>query len=773
MEPTQALEEMLTDIGAARHGDRVDVEAVDDGGSHIAADGSYIQVDCSFPEEGGLDLEPANQLRTVVDIHDHEDAHYRYSDLRSKERIAEEYRMTAPKMAGAVANILEDQYVNAERVRENPGRRRTRALTAKCVMASDDWSPPLGEVDGAGQYVEGLKQLAIGGYVKGFDDAPPKVRAFLRDVEADIDAVRVEDDPDARLDIAREVTEKILDSVQDQHNLDPDDLPDGHATGAVPKEAAEEMEDAAEDAGDQTGGGDLPDVEPEAIDWPESQPDEDATDDDGGDAAGGEQDPDADAAEGGGGAGGEQDDDVQPESEGETGGGCAGEDDEDGAGDPDADSSGESDAEDAEDDGAGAGSGDEQDADAENGAGGGGDGEDAPADDGDAPDAGGGDGDGDTDGDGDADDDAGSPGRGSGGDGQGPASGARQGDDDGMPDLSERDEDSVAEKFDVDPEEVERVSASDRARFTRYQRRLEEFDTDIERRRRERDERVEDTRAEAHADNLHNRARKAGVIEEVEERFMEYVTRDQPRAAVEGTRLDKRNTVRRVAGDVGQQALYQHHDPVETGDRTIGVALDISGSMSGDMKPAKIALAAVAKACETIGDTFTATAYTDHEDMYRHDGEPMGGAGPDADSLDLRLITGPEEDFRWEQLASVHAKDRTPTASGIKFTGAVMDECQTTKEELLVVITDGKANITIDGRDVDHTSDEPIEDCAAEAERQRENGRGVVGIGIGAADERLLEQTFGEGNWVCSSINTLADDLIEVYESQLDQGAVR
>jgi nitric oxide reductase activation protein len=204
--------------------------------------------------------------------------------------------------------------------------------------------------------------------------------------------------------------------------------------------------------------------------------------------------------------------------------------------------------------------------------------------------------------------------------------------------------------------------------------------------------------------------------------------------------VDVRNAIRRLAGDHAVDDVYERYETRQTGDRAVGVALDMSSSMSDVEREAKSALAAFATAVEAVGDEFVAAGYS---------------------SKSSRLITGPEERFRPHHLDAVQASGGTPTAAGVDDVLTLLSATRAS-EQLLFVVTDG-APTTMLQKDAFEESADEVE---AMVDRARERGVDVVGVGIGDVRHSLMAQMFGRESYTKTGISNLDDELTAAYRTQ-------
>jgi len=225
----------------------------------------------------------------------------------------------------------------------------------------------------------------------------------------------------------------------------------------------------------------------------------------------------------------------------------------------------------------------------------------------------------------------------------------------------------------------------------------------------------------------------------VEQEFRRLISTETRRRAESGSRVDVRAAIRRLAGDASVTEVYERVETDATGDRGVGVALDMSSSMRGSELQAKAAVAAFAKAVEAVGDQLVATGFS---------------------SRSARLITGPEERFQCWHLDTVQASGGTPTAAGVDDVLNLLSATHAS-EQLLIVVTDGKPTKMLNS---DQYSD-AVNEVAAMVDRARERGVDVIGVGIGEFSERSMAAMFGEGAFT-STVASLEDDLVAAYESQ-------
>jgi hypothetical protein len=698
MNESEPLRDMLANLARGYTGATFDIEfkpqpSIDPAGDRI----------CVWTTPGdvlGLDLDTADEYRIIRDSLNHECAHYRHSDLEAKERFAGEYENDYPHVAGTVLNILEDAYIDSQRLERHPGLRYAHAFFAESQLDDD---ADVSERDTADALVRALHQLGVGGRVVGITDADDTVREFAAWALPHVEAVREADTQAERLDIAARVHERLL-----------EDLPE--------RPDASVLEDIAElgdmlPAEHEIASSKAPEVDPDDVDAELPEMDAGLPADTDADAGSGDEgdnsdaDPDADAADGAG--------------------------DADDADDEDAD---------ADDDGAAAGNGDDgtdDEADTDTGT-------DTAAD----PD-----GDGDAAGDDDGD---GEPSTG----GTGEAEHGEDPDGDDLADVLDdlEDADAAGERPEwhglEDGDDYEEPSAADVQRAERAEARAaERNETKMGERRARRDDRLGEGvgRQDRTSDEIRDLLRETGLATDVRRAFERFASEDITVRRESGDRLNTEAAVRHVSGDYSETAVYEQDYTAATGGRTISVALDLSGSMrhggdlaGGAIVEAKVALGALHIAAEQLGDTLTVSGFW----------TPRGrGQTP--------LVTGPAESFEWEHLDAVthgSGSTTTPTAHGI-LDALELAEAGGGEDRIVIVLTDGipkTGHPSMDGVT-------PAEQAGHAARIARQDDTAVIGLGVGKAaeNEEKMRTMFGSDYVLCST-DTLTEELVAIYENQLD-----
>jgi hypothetical protein len=325
---------------------------------------------------------------------------------------------------------------------------------------------------------------------------------------------------------------------------------------------------------------------------------------------------------------------------------------------------------------------------------------------------------------------------------------------DELDDLDERGENPEWHDADDDYEEP---SESDKRRAERIQEDALVDDTPLGTRKKERDARIRD---KPHLDDIsipHDEVRDEveddGLADDIRRAFERFATEDITRNDTHGDALDMRAATRHKAGDYSEQRVYENTYTAASGGRTVAVTLDASSSMSGErMREAKKALAALAEATDAIGDKFLATGYT----------TPRGSTV----GLNAPLITAPNETFDYEHLDAVGCEGMTPTPPAIADIADLLRDARG-KELVLICISDGIPNRALDGSKV--SKDEAREQTRSKVEELRNEDIRVIGMNIaGEGKEPSFAHMFGENGYITTDSETLVDDLVGVYEEQLD-----
>lgn len=717
MKQTKALRrtlEDMTEVYMDRLGAEVDVYDRDvpeveftSDTPHAAEDGSYVAVAPNVKEVYGKSVEGPNELRIVVDTLNHEVAHIKYSDLTGKKEFSEEYPQ-CPTLAGLVLNVLEDQYIDWQRLKAFRGLRRSHSFKVDKIMANGHRRPPLTNLSDSEALGEGFLQMAFSGYVKGYSDASDEVREAIAKCRPLVDEVRNCHDEGEREEIAHAVMDILLEAMPDPDEAEEyaDEGEGDMPTDEAPDLTDEEIEDLLEDMDpedlEQDGDGQTIEI-PDSVDVPEWLEDE------------------MDEQEG---AGGEQGDEGEEQDEpgDESGEGGDGGDDPQGEEPEDGDAGGQPAGEETE------GSSQEQ---------------------GGSPGSDGGEHESDADHE-DADTTAG---------------GASQDLDDVMDELDKREREREAgEHWNAGDSDYEQADEDMQQRYDTIRRQTQQEQTELGQQKRRREEKLEQGRdasdymVEDSPEQIRERLRNDGLAEEIVEAFKQFKTNDRWVPKRQGERLNTRNAVRRLSGDYTEDKVYEEKRKAEVGDRCVGVALDLSGSMSDmydNLTEVKMALGALHLATKTIGDDLLATGFkTLKEHPSKESTEPV-----------LDLVTGPSEGFQWEHLDGARAGYYTPTPDGVMYTLSLLKKSHR-REKVMLVVTDGKANIPLGGSHQTDSS-QGREDAARAVSTARQEGVKVIGLAVGSGvGEEYMQEVFGN-SWAHAEMDDLADRLVDIYREQM------
>lgn len=337
-----------------------------------------------------------------------------------------------------------------------------------------------------------------------------------------------------------------------------------------------------------------------------------------------------------------------------------------------------------------------------------------------------------------------------------PGNGSEQQPDDEAGDMFAHSERDGGDWWEVrDGDDYHEPSASDKMRADSYEQLDRKSGSDIEQERAKRDKNMMETESWRgfNGTRVRKQAEKSGVVASIQDSFRSIKNRDQWVSAPRGDRLHYRNAVRRLSGDHTVDDLYEFKQESVVGNRSVMVALDMSGSMSKGKSElhAKVALAGLAAACEEIDDTFGALAFHGEQGRSR--------------AVHLKPITMPGEEFEYDHLDAVTPDGSTPTASGIEEAERYFDFVSEA-QRIMFVITDGIASITRTGG---YGRAAGVEDARKTVEHARQSGIAVIGIGLGTKlDEEDMADTFGaDGYVVVRDTATLADELVALYQNHL------
>lgn len=268
-------------------------------------------------------------------------------------------------------------------------------------------------------------------------------------------------------------------------------------------------------------------------------------------------------------------------------------------------------------------------------------------------------------------------------------------------------------------------------------------DSELHARRRSRDKRLHSAAPSNDIEEIRSAVADRGLVDEVQKLLEMYPPEERRTMRAEtGYRLDIRTAARTDVGRLGRRdELFHQKQRTETGNRCIGVAIDLSGSM--DIFEAKVALAALGDVTQLFRDSFTAVGFR---------------------SDSTQLVTGPTEPFDFDHVDAIFQGGNTPLADGIREIRQLV-KAGREDDQLVFVVTDGGANVPLSGS---HGT-KAVEDAAAQIERTRRDGIAVIGIGVGSVSQYKMDSIFEEDNYVTVDDRSLAEKLVSIYRDQLRQ----
>ena len=740
MKQTDALRDTLESLSRVYHGDKtvpvkfgIPSRPVPAGGQidERIVDEDTVIINPNVNEELGLSLDGAQELRCIVNTLSHEIEHIRENEFPSRREFGEAYP-DYKHFAEAVIGILEDQYIDYQRTRRYPGLRKAQVFVVDLLMEQDHLRPPVDDIETPTKAIEeSLLQVSLAGYAKGINDADDGLRECIARCRPKIDAARREADQERRVELAHEIMDIVLEYVPEGKDLE---VPDTcNVCGERPPDIVVPLlggvcHHCAPSAHVPEGGN----TSGEQIQ--SDQPKPERTQEQGNDSQTGDSESEPeDCYESGNTS--EDRKDSQEREVSEDGNEHADNDNFDDT-DP-ADSGGSSDADilpydhngDDIDDRSFDDSGDEHDNTERKDI----DSESPPEiTDPQAPDC-----DGHSTFDADVDDQ-----------------------------LDELDElDDTCDPTDwngvSDETEYEEVDDTFERRFNDIQQQIEKADTPLNKCLRWRNEHIGDNRARVidvkngGSHSLWETEEFKQLRDDVQKVFEQFKTGERPSPSRQGNSVDMQRVVQRAAGDKSQTKLFRRDRRSAHGGRVVGLSVDYSNSMN--LRNCRTAIAAVAEAVETIGDNFVATNWSGKNNDLGHS----------RGDHNLGVITGPDESFEYDHLSAHNTNASTPLATGIDWTRNILNGV-TAREKVMIVVTDSKTNEPF----IDENECKPLagtdgEQAAQVVEQAQRDGIQVIGLGFDSADEDYMAEIFGPRSYVMTSDESLAEDLVKVYERQL------
>lgn len=700
MEHSDPLRETLESLTQVYHGEKTTVKfgspskAVPQGhslgGDEIEE--PTVVIDPNVQERFCQELTGPEELRCVTNTLSHELEHLRETELTSKAEFMNEYD-DHPQFAGAVINILEDQYIDFRRTQRFPGLRSTQAFVIDNLLQDDDQWPPISELNRETRaMIEGLRQVAFAGYAKGISEAANWLREFLSRTRLHVKQVRQEPSQRKRKELAHAVMKIAQEYLS---NNDDFDMPDKctvceerEPTIVTPQlgPVCRECTPTGHGITDGDGSGEIErkDNQPRTSDKEPKVPNAELR----GEVTQSVSDDTTDSK-----TKLQRNKMSHPQRNSnfvETG-------QTDNQTEVSLSQQKHSQPESAE-----------------------------------------------------------------------------------LVTMEEMDQNQDPASWWNVPDDVDhqKTSQEDITRFEKVQRKKCEnqaLEADLQQNKekgKDSNENISSHCAE-HSNNIQESEEWKRLQEEHRQMFRKLTTQDIPIPSKKGSRVNLDNFVQQTAGNKSQRKLYNKKQKIASGNRVIAVSADFSGSMNG--KQVKLALGAVAEATDMVGDNFLATCWK-QTDSSTACGYKQGEAG-------IGLICGVNEQFQWEELDVFQANGGTPTADGIDVTAQLMKNTHA-REKLMIVITDGKPNVTYGEEDEELTGD-PITDTAQIIRDARAENIKIIGLYLDGNLSHLFGSNnpsthnanvsnnspmcdiFGKNGFVSASVDNLAEKLVKIYRQQL------
>jgi len=257
-------------------------------------------------------------------------------------------------------------------------------------------------------------------------------------------------------------------------------------------------------------------------------------------------------------------------------------------------------------------------------------------------------------------------------------------------------------------------------------------------RRAARDNRADNYHRGSPASDIRDRLQSSGTAAAMVREFKRLVAEEVQVRDDIGQRPDVQNVIRMLAGDVAiSDELWQRTDTADTGDRVVGIALDMSGSLGSSEGDAKAAVGALALAAKSVEDPIVAVAF------------PQG-------RRESALLTGPYERWDWHHLNAADPGGGTPMRPALEDLDRLMKPLSG-RGKIMFVITDGRP-----------ANPEGVADVV---DALRLHGTAVVGFGFGRVAEHILADIFGQDGYRHADVEDLPRELIGAYLSQLETDA--
>lgn len=680
---TEELKLLLEDLIQIYADDEVTIEFGDS--PKISKDGVvYIPTDAS--EIVGEEIDGIQDFRVLLDSASHEGHHHKLTDLTSLERIQKEIP-GAPNLAATAFNIIEDVYINKYRVLKYKGQRNTLAFKISKWMDNYHTEYHIGGDEISPEDItNGMIQLSYTGTVNGISTCESKdVLDFFTWCDMKYDEVREtaesvytgekDNDPQYRLDIAKEITNKLMELLGDKDNISQANRHAGMTQDSVPGQPFRPVSPRPKVLDNE-----LEDIEDGDF---EIDLDEDLNIEIDDENYNGFDSIDSDS-----------------ESENEEGNNTKNCDERNGESSEKEKESGND--TDLESDITNSSEGSESES----------------------------------------------------------KSNKESEFERKKEELQNRSEDmDVGDWYNVsDNHDFEKPTRYTRQRYEKLLQKVNSRNEDIEVKKRERDEILQ--RTESHSEKI-KRQMMNEYKEDIKDAFKQFKTRDRDVPVEVGEEVHVDNAIQYLSGDTTIDKLHQTRNRIETGDRVIGCAVDLSGSVS--MEAVRTTLGAFQMATDIIGDDFLAVGFK----------TANSHSGNNHESIETPLIVSHDEEFDWKYMDIVQTSGRTPTASGIQTTFNFIQQSPKASK-VMIVITDGLPNVYLsDSGEVIGDKKKTIERAKDHVKTIKMNGVKVIGVGVGSRlSNENMNYIFGHEDIEMTDRANLTNTLVDVYRRQMDVNGV-
>lgn len=250
-EREDALLEVLREMTTVYAADNEPVDVKFSPRNFSKSDGSFVSVNPYMPLQADPPVEGPHVLRVLTDTLSHEVCHIDWTPEDALPDFLEHYP-GMESLASRIFNLLEDEYNDAERMRRWFGMRKKRAFYVWLVMNTEEWSPPVTEVESEDGLTMALlcalHQFARAGYVKDLDEADPVIAEFCSYVEPLLERIRTAHSWETRERLFHVVMQLFIRYAPDVERFDEEEWDDGPGETVSGKpESSSSYEDAEVD----------------------------------------------------------------------------------------------------------------------------------------------------------------------------------------------------------------------------------------------------------------------------------------------------------------------------------------------------------------------------------------------------------------------------------------------------------------------------------------------------------------------------------------------